>query len=518
MSGASELTGLGARDLAEGIAARRFSASEAVAAHVDRQNDLQPKLNAVAVALHDQATAAAKAADQGRPKEGQKLYGVPVSVKECFDVVGTASTAGIVGWAFNLKDDDAELVSRLRAAGAIVTAKTNVPQLLLYAESDNPLYGRTNNPWDLARTPGGSSGGEAALVSASGSPLGLGTDLGGSIRVPAHFCGLCGLRATPGALSMAGTADQVLFGHMPFLPDSAGPIARSVSDLVLAMDVLGAPVPDASVHGLVIGIYDDDRFMAASASVRRAAHLAGSVLESAGARVVQFDPPDPQEALDVFYGLITSDGAAALQKLVAGERLDSRISRLLQLGTMDGWLRPMLGVGLLVAGQGRLSHLIRTTGLRTPDESHALVARRDAYRKRFESAVAQAGIDVLICPPNALPALTHGASADLGPASFNYTMLYNVLGWPAGVVPVTRVRASETERRARGIDLIDLAARRVDKDSAGLPVGVQVAARPNREDLVLAVMAAVESALYGSADYPRAPTAVQAGLGSSDRG
>src|SRR5438477_632748 len=333
--------------------------------------------------------AAAKAADQGNPQDGQALYGVPVTVKECFDVLGTASTAGLVGWASKLQTDDAELVRRLRGAGAIVTAKTNVSQRLLYAESDNPLYGRTNNPWDLARTPGGSSGGEAALVAAFGSPLGLGTDFGGSIRVPAHFSGVCGLRATPGRLSMAGTADQVLFGNVPTLPDSAGPIARTVADVKLAMDGLGTPVPRAT-------------------------------------------------------------------------------------------------------GQRRFSHLVRNTGMRTQEETQALVARRDAYRKRFETAVAGAGIDVLVCPPNALPALTHGASADLGPASFNYTMLYNVLAWPAGVVPVSRVRPVETDRRPQAVDMVDRAARRVDKDSAGLPVGVQVAARPGREDLIVAVMSAVE--------------------------
>ena len=499
---------MGAGELAEGIAARRFSASEAVAAHVERQNEMQPKLNAVAVALHDQAMAAAKAADQGTPQDGQALYGVPVTVKECFDVLGTASTAGLVGWASKLQTDDAELVRRLRGAGAIVTAKTNVPQLLLYAESDNPLYGRTNNPWDLARTPGGSSGGEAALVAAFGSPLGLGTDFGGSIRVPAHFSGVCGLRATPGRLSMAGTADQVLFGNVPTLPDSAGPIARTVADVKLAMDVLGAPVPRATVERLVIGMYDDDGFMTASAAVRRAVRLAASALESAGARVVPFEPPAVQEALDVFYGLVTADGAAELAKLTAGEVLDKRISQLMRLATMDGWMRPALGAGLMVTGQRRFSHLVRNTGMRTQEETQALVARRDAYRKRFETAVAGAGIDVLVCPPNALPALTHGASADLGPASFNYTMLYNVLAWPAGVVPVSRVRPVETDRRPQAVDMVDRAARRVDKDSAGLPVGVQVAARPGREDLIIAVMSAVESALSGSVDYPRVPTAI----------
>ena len=506
MSEVTELTGMGAAELARGIAARQFSASEVVLAHLERQNETQPHLNAVAIALHDQAMAAAKAADQGRPENGQKLYGVPVTVMECFDVVGTATTAGLVGRAAHLQADDAKMVTRLRDAGAIVTAKSNLAQLELYVETDNPLYGRTNNPWDLERTPGGSSGGEAALVATGGSALGLGTDIGGNVRVPAHYCGLCGLRATPGALSLAGTADQMLFGHLSSgIPDSAGPLARSVADLRLAMEVLGAPVPEASLQGMVIGLYDDDGFMPASAAVRRAAHQAAVVLEAAGARVVPFEPPSVLEALDVFYGLFTADGAAAYLELLDGEQLDPRIRRLMQLATLTTWQRPALGIGLLAAGQRRLSHLIRTTGLRTADESQALIARRDAYRRRFELALGEAGVDVLICPPNALPALTHGASGDLGAAGLSYTALYSVLGWPAGVVPVTRVRPVETERRTAWVDTTDRIARRVDRGSSGLPVGVQVAARPNREDLILAVMEAVQTALSGSVDFPRLP-------------
>ncbi len=518
MGGASALTALGAGDLARGIAARRFSSTEVVSAFIDRQNEVQPRLNAVAVALHDQAAAAAKAADRSRPDDGQKLYGVPVTVKECFDVVGTATTAGLVGRAADLKSDDAELVSRLRKAGAIITAKSNLAQLELFVESDNPLYGRTNNPWDLARTPGGSSGGEAALVAASASPLGLGTDIGGSVRVPAHFCGLCGLRATPGTLSLAGTADQMLFGHITGVPDAAGPLARTVADLRLAMEVLADPVPEAHIEGLVIGLYDDDGFMPASAAIRRAVRQAAQTLEAAGARVVAFEPPAVLEALDLFYGLFTADGAAAYEKMIAGEQLDPRIGQLMQLGTMSAWLRPVLGAGLTIAGQRRLSHLIRTTGVRAQEELRALIDRRDAYVKRFDAAMTRAGVDALLCPPNALPALKHGASADLGPASVSYTALYALLGWPAGVVPVTRVRPGEMDRRPRALDMMDRAARRTDQDSAGLPVGVQVAARPHREDLILAVMAAVEGALSGSVDYPGVPPAVQPGLGARDAG
>jgi Asp-tRNA(Asn)/Glu-tRNA(Gln) amidotransferase A subunit family amidase len=496
---------MGASELARGIAERRLSATEAVSAHIDRQNQVQSPLNAIAIALHDQALAAAKAADQNKPRRDQPLYGVPVTVKECFDVVGTPTTAGLKGRAADLKHEDAELVTRLRKAGAIVTAKSNLSQLELYVESDNPLYGRTNNPWDLARTPGGSSGGEAALVAAGASPLGLGTDIGGSVRVPAHFCGLCGLRPTPGRLSLAGTADQLLFGHVGGIPDAAGPIARSVADLRLAMEVLGSPVPDAELDGLIAGIYDDDGYFPASAAVRRATHQAASALEAAGMRVVPFDPPDVQDALDIFYALFTVDGGDAFKQLLVGEQLDPRTSQLMQLASMPAWVRPILGTGLAVVGQRRTGHLVRITGRRTVVEANALMDRLHAYRQRFEDAVTRAGIDVILCPPNALPALKHGATGDLGPASTCYTALYNLLAWPAGVVPVTTVRGAETERRAGRTDRMEAAARNVDKDSARLPVGVQVAARPQRDDLILAVMAAIERGLQGSVDYPKGP-------------
>jgi fatty acid amide hydrolase len=496
---------MSATELARGIAERKFSATEAVSAHVDRQNEVQPALNAVAVPLYDQALAAAKAADLERARHDQPLYGVPVTVKECFDVVGTATTAGLKGRAGNLKHEDAALVARLREAGAIVTAKSNLAQLELFVESDNPLYGRTNNPWDLARTPGGSSGGEAALVAAGASPLGIGTDIGGSIRVPAHFCGLCGLRPTPGRLSLSGTADELLFGHVDAIPDAAGPIARTVADLRLAMQALGAPVPDVQVTGLVIGLYDHDGFFPASAAVRRAARQAASFLETAGVRVVPFDPPDVQEALDVFYGIFTADGAAAYRQLLAGEVLDPRVAQLMQLAEMPAWLRPVLGAGLTVVGQGRLARLVRSTGIRTKEELAGLIARRDAYRRRFDAAISEAGVDVLLCPPNALPALRHGATGDLGPASVSYTALYNLLAWPAGVVPVTTVRPAEVDRRRPGGDRMEAAARKVDKDSARLPVGVQVVAPPGRDDLVLAVMEAIETGLRGSVDFPAAP-------------
>src|ERR1051325_10486293 len=184
-------TQFSATALAERIAKGELSAVEVVEAHIARIEQVNAQLNAVVVKRYDAARAEAKAADRRRAA-GEPLgplHGVPITVKECLDVVGTPSTFGFASRAKDLATADEIHVARLRNAGAIVLGKTNVAQLLLFFESDNPVYGPTNNPWNLERTPGGSSGGEAAIIAAGGSALGIGTDLGGSIRVPAALCG-----------------------------------------------------------------------------------------------------------------------------------------------------------------------------------------------------------------------------------------------------------------------------------------------------------------------------------------
>ena len=495
---------MSATELAGRLAARQVSATEATTAYLDRLDWVDGKVNAVAVLRREEALAEAKKADENAAPSGA-LHGVPVSIKECYDLAGTPTTAGLKGLANHKAAKDAALVARLRAAGAIVVAKSNLAQLELYVESDNPLYGRTDNPWDAARTPGGSSGGEGALVSAGASALGLGTDIGGSVRVPAHFCGICGLRPTPGLLSLEGTADERLFSHVASIPDAAGPLARTVADIKLSMKVLGAPIADTKVGGLVVGMYEDDGFFTPSPALGRAVQRAAAVLELAGARVVEFKVPDIGEALDVFYGLFTADGGSTFRKMLMSEEVDPRNAQLMQLASMANWMRPLTGGLMSLGGNRRVGHLINVCGARNGQGLKDLIERRDAYRRKFEEAVTAAGADVLLCPPNALPALVHRASGDLGPASVSYTALYNLLAWPAGVVPVTRVRANETGARPAGGDGIDKAARRVDTNSTGLPIGVQVAARPQRDDLVVAVMAAIEEGLRGSEGYPTNP-------------
>src|SRR5690242_9828468 len=189
------LTSLSAGELAGLIARGEVSAVEAVEAHIERIEQVNAALNAVVVKRYDAARAEAREADERRAR-GEALgplHGVPITIKESLDLVDTPSTFGLPSRASVLARQDDLYVARMRQAGAIILGKTNVAQLLYYIESDNPVYGRTNNPWNLDRSSGGSSGGQAAIIAAGGSPIGLGTDLGGSIRVPATFCGIAGL-------------------------------------------------------------------------------------------------------------------------------------------------------------------------------------------------------------------------------------------------------------------------------------------------------------------------------------
>src|SRR5262249_21669240 len=267
--------------------------------------EVQPRINAVAVPLFDHARTEAKAADAARER-GEPLgplHGVPVTIKEMFDVAGTPTTMGVTAWSKH-KTQDAPLVPRLRKARAIVLGKPNVPQLGMMFETDNPVCGRTNNPWNLERSPGGSSGGEAALIAARGSPLGLASDGGGSIRHPCHCCGVHGLKPTSGRLTFLRHA------HYPNLRRELvppGPHARSVADLFLALTVLAAPGQEeldpsvapaplgdpatVSLRGLRVGAYEDDGMFPPSPALRRAVWEAADALRKQGAQVVEFRPP-----------------------------------------------------------------------------------------------------------------------------------------------------------------------------------------------------------------------------------
>lgn len=511
MSGeATGLVRLGAAELAGAIAAGRCSAREAVEAHLARIEAVNPALNALVLTRFAEARAEADRADAVRRAGAPlgPLHGVPVTLKEMFALAGTPATLGVFGAP--PARADGPLVSRLRAAGAIVLGKTNVPQLLIYNETDNPVYGRTDHPERADRSPGGSSGGEAAIVAAHGSPLGLGSDIGGSLRCPAHACGIAALKPTSGRLTNEDAREGGYALGQTAVLSQPGPLARRVADLRLAMRVLAAPgqsaldpqvapVPwrapgEVDVRALRVGVYEDDGFFPAAPAVRRAVREAAAALERLGVRVEPFAPPAVGHAMALFQGLLSADGGRGARRRLGRAARDRRVSGLLALaGLPNSWRPAAVGAALLL-GQGRLAGQIAAIRERSAAEYWALVEEREAYRRRFLAALGAGGFDALLCPPHALPALTHGATTYLSTAA-SYAMLYNLLGMPAGVVPVTRVRADEARPRGFGVDLVARAARAVERGSAGLPVGVQVVARHWREDVVLALMAALEAEL-----------------------
>jgi amidase len=231
-----------AAEMLEALRGRKISAVELLQLHLTRIEQHNPSLGALVTPSFEEARAAALAADDARAR-GQELplLGLPVTFKESINVRGLRTTMGMPPFASYVSPVDAPIVSRMRAAGAVIVGKTNIPPMLMDFQSANPLFGRTNNPWDLARTPGGSSGGGAAAVAAGLTPLELGSDFAGSIRVPAAFCGIFGHRPSDSALPRSGQGPVIPAPNAAIALGVQGPLARSARDLELAIDVAKGP-------------------------------------------------------------------------------------------------------------------------------------------------------------------------------------------------------------------------------------------------------------------------------------
>src|SRR5215469_10939336 len=296
-----DLTSLAAWQIAEHIRKREISPVEVIEAHLARIRDLNPKLNAFVEVDSKGALRQAREAEEvvARRLSLGPLHGVPVSIKSSIDVAGMRCEAGTELRAGNIPASDAPLVERLRRAGAIVVGVTNTPELLMAWETDNLLYGRTQNPWDPLRTAGGSSGGEAAAIASRCVAGGVGSDGGGSIRVPAHFCGICGLKPTPGRIPATGHYPPCLgpFAQLGVV----GPMSRTIADLRIMFDLMKGPdvgdpgstpiaePPRTELNRLVVGLVLDGRATAETeAAVRRAARA----LESAGLAIEPIEFPE----------------------------------------------------------------------------------------------------------------------------------------------------------------------------------------------------------------------------------
>ena len=429
----TDLISQSASTLAEGIRQKRFSSSEVVGAHLARIERVNPRIHAVIQLTADAARAGAQAADEAvvRGDDLGPLHGVPFTVKDWIEVAGVVCASGFEERRDHVPKRDATVVVRMRAAGAILLGKTNVAE-------GRPLHDPPANPYDLRRTPGSSSSGEAAIIAAAGSPLGLASDSGGSIRWPAHCCGVAGLKPTTGRVPLTGH-----FPRITALVDSRtqiGPMARSVDDLALALRIISGPdfrdssvIPmplgdhrDVDLRSLRIAWYAEMPGAAPTAETVDTVRRVAAALAETGAAVEEVLPPRIEESLDITRGY--------------WKRVESM--------SQSEWMPPR-------------------SSTQTADQIEQSIFEWDRFRRTMIWFMER--FDVIVCPAAEAPA---GLPGNIREQDYIYTLPYSLTGQPAAVI-------------------------RAGTSNDGMPIGIQVIARPWCDDVALAVATHIETAFGG---------------------
>ena len=449
-----------AKALAAAIRSKEVSSYEVVTTCISQIEAVNPRINAVVQQAFDSALEQARDADDDLMRDVVRgpLHGLPMTIKDSLDTAGVITTAGTKGRATHVPDKDATVVARLRTAGAILLGKTNTPELTMSGRTDNYLYGLTNNPYDETRTPGGSSGGAAAIVAAGGAPFDIGSDTGGSIRIPAHCCGIAGIKPTAGRVPRTGHILAYDFSFIESLTH-IGPLARYVEDLMLLLPIISGPdwydpsiVPtalgeptDVPLPQLRLAYYTDNGIASPTQDTVQVIHDCVHALSDSGVTCTE-SRPNVMEQLsmstsDMLKDLVLADGGGAIRRIlqVSGTDLNEIHPRI-------EWILPDKAATTL--------------------ELNELIHEWNTYRSQMLTFLRD--YDVLVCPASAAPAPKHD---DEGP-EFSYTMPYNLTGWPSVVL-------------------------RAGTSAEGLPIGVQIVARPWREDVALAGALQIEKSLGG---------------------
>ena len=457
-----------AGEIAAAIRARRVSSTEVLEMYLERIARHNPALNAVCTLDEAGARARAREADSAlrRGELWGPLHGVPMTIKDALETAGLRTTGGHPPLANYVPERDATAVARLRAAGAVLMGKTNVPPLSADYRADNPIFGRTNNPWDLARTPGGSTGGGAAAVAAGLSAFDVGSDLAGSVRTPAHYCGLFGLKTTERRVPNTGHIPEP-----PGLPRAVrhmnvlGPVARSVEDLTLILRIISGPdeaewdvppvpfieAPERPLASARFAWSTDFGGIPVTRDTRNAIASLANELASLGCRVEQRMPAD----FDVNLAWQTwGEIAIAERAATAPDRVEERVAA----------LNATLG-GDVPVGRGSAKGARATIG-----DYMASLTQRDRLITALERFFDD--WDALLCPVTVSPAIPHvpfGTPIDVDDkkvpyflAGTSYTCVFNVTGHPVVVLPIAR-------------------------SQDGLPIGVQVVGRRWSEPALLAL-------------------------------
>jgi Asp-tRNA(Asn)/Glu-tRNA(Gln) amidotransferase A subunit family amidase len=455
---------LGAAELARRIRARELSPVEVVEAHIARIERVNPRINALITPRFTEARAEARAAaerlETGETDTLPPLFGVPVTIKDCWAVAGARFTGGSVYHRDDVADTDAEAVRLLREAGAIVLGKTNLPDMCWSGESINPVFGRTNNPRDLTRSAGGSSGGEGAIIAAGGSPLGLGSDIAGSVRIPAAMNGCVSLKPTGERIP----ADD----HVPPAPPElrgwnvAGPMARRIEDLALALRVLSrTPTRDYTtidLNGRRCTVYIHNGLYPVRAPVVEAVSMAAGTLKRAGMDARRDDSLPLLQVELVYAALFRRYGTKGFKWALGGGERYSLPEEIRAHLRGAGRISPnVLFFAEEVDLMGRITSLLGMESFK----------KLERLRERMLDTMAGG---VILCPLLVTPPPRHGWIYTVG-LQIPYTTMFNALGFPAVVLPVAYT-------------------------TRGLPLAVQVVAPPGEDELALAVAAELER-VYG---------------------
>ncbi|MFQ5823294.1 MAG: amidase [bacterium] len=465
--------------LASAIRERKVSAMEVLKTQLSHIAQHNPALNAIVTLNEDRALQRAKEADSvlAQGELWGPLHGVPVTIKDAFETAGLRTTSSHKPLADYVPKQDATVVARLRAAGAIILGKTNMPELAMDVQCNSPLFGRANNPWDLGRTPGGSTGGGAAAVAAGLSPLEMGSDVGGSIRLPAHFCGVFGLKPTEHRVSGAG--------HIPGLPGdpksvrylrAIGPLARSVEDLKLCLSIIAGPdgrdwdIPPVPLDNPSKRALPELRFawtdnfggVPVTTESRAVLNKLARSLTELGCRVERHNPPgfDFEDAWET-YGEILGTAVGVHVPL--------------PLRVLGYLLGP-----IMYMNDPTTRATMRGFGLIMQRFVKALT-RRDALMKSMENFLSK--WDAWLCPVSSTPAFTHRKSSMGWPGkhievdsqkvpywvgSMSYTTVLNLTGNPVVVLPLARskdglpIGVQVVGRRWHDLELLDIAAKIVE--------------------------------------------------------
>jgi len=463
----SEILQMSAAEIVRQIKSKSITVIETVEAHIQRIEKVNPLINAVIIPLFEQARQQAKDADQHIAENGTEdlppLYGVPVTIKDCWAVEGARFTGGSTYHRDDIADSDAEVVKRFKDAGAIIFGKTNLPDMCWSGETINPIFGRTNNPHNINYSAGGSSGGEGSIIAAGGSPLGIGSDIAGSVRLPAAMNGCVSLKPTAGRVPS--------HDHFPIASEkirawnTAGPMARRIEDLALAMDILSeTPMQDhreidLSGRKCLVYLHSGGVFPPVRKSVVESVSLAAGSLKKAGMDMQRDDSLALDKLTILYLHLMSKHGNQAFKEVLGGGK------------SYDLWEE----MNFVRKGQGRISASVLWFATSIDYAAPAAYIfgetsfkRLDDHKRQILDKMGEGG--VILCPLIITSPPKHGWGYWLI-TQIPYTTPFNALGFPAVVLPV-------------------------GYNKKGLPMAVQVVARPGEDDVALAVAAELER-LYG---------------------